>query len=124
MTRLTQGGIGARAPCHRTFISPALFNNLKNGFGRNFSSTAMSEHERFSVPHEIDEILERLPPQVTLNVPDHILSLWFPPGPVNGVMEGAALTRAESYAQSCACRFAYHGSVHEGIFYKPIPSDD
>src|SRR6266702_5213246 len=41
----------------------------------------MSEHERFSVPHEIDEILERLPPQVTLNVPDHILSLWFPPGP-------------------------------------------
>jgi hypothetical protein len=63
----------------------------------------MSEHERFSVPHEIDEILERLPPQVTLNVPDHILSLWFPPGPVNGVMEGAALTRAESYAQSCAC---------------------
>src|SRR6266567_368902 len=50
-------------------------------FGRNFPSTAMSEHERFSVPHEIDEILERLPPQVTLNVPDHILSLWFPPGP-------------------------------------------
>jgi hypothetical protein len=84
----------------------------------------MSEHERFSVPHEIDEILERLPPQVTLNVPDHILSLWFPPGPVNGVMEGAALTRAERYAQSCACRFAYHGSVREGIFYKPIPSDD
>src|SRR5215510_9950840 len=39
----------------------------------------MNEHDRFSVPHEIDEILERLPPQVTLNVPDHILSLWFPP---------------------------------------------
>ena len=90
-------------------------------FGRNFPSTAMSEHERFSVPHEIDEILERLPPQVTLNVPDHILSRWFPPGPANGVMEGAALARAQSYAQSCACRFAYHGSVREGVFYKPIP---
>src|SRR5215471_10071067 len=89
-----------------------------------FPSTAMSEHERFSVPHEIDEILERLPPQVTLNVPDHILSRWFPPGPAKGVMEGAALARAQSYAQSCACRFAYHGSVREGVFYKPIPSDD
>jgi hypothetical protein len=89
-----------------------------------FPSTAMSEHERFSVPHEIDEILERLPPQVTLNVPDHILSRWFPPGPVNGVMEGATLARAQSYAQSCACRFAYHGSAREGVFYKPIPSDD
>src|SRR6516164_11357624 len=83
-------------------------------FGRNFPSTAMSEHERFSVPHEIDEILERLPPQVTLNVPDHILSRWFPPGPVDGIMEGRALARAQSYAQSCACRFAYHGSVREG----------
>jgi hypothetical protein len=76
----------------------------------------MSEHDRFSVPHEIDEILERLPPQVTLNVPDHILALWFPPGPADGVMEGRAL----SYAQSCACRFAYHRSTREGIFYKPI----
>jgi hypothetical protein len=93
-------------------------------FGRNFPSTVMSEHERFSVPHEIDEILERLPPQVTLNVPDHILSRWFSPGPVNGVMEGAAFARAQSYAQSCACRFAYHGSAREGVFYKPIPSDD
>ena len=69
----------------------------------------MSEHDRFSVPHEIDEILERLPRQVTLNVHDHILSLWFPPGPVNGVMEGAALARAVSYAKSCACPFTYHG---------------
>jgi len=29
----------------------------------------------FSAPHEIDENLELLPPQVTLNVPDHLLSL-------------------------------------------------
>src|SRR5262249_55758839 len=93
-------------------------------FGRNFPSTAMSEHDGFSVPHDIDEILERLPPQVTLNVPDHILSLWFPPGPVDGVMEGRSLARAESYAQSCACRSEYHGSAREGIFYKPIPSED
>src|SRR5262249_36529585 len=36
--------------------------------------------QKFSAPHEMDEILELLPSQVTLNVPDHILSLWFPPG--------------------------------------------
>jgi hypothetical protein len=98
-------------------------------FGRYFESKAMIEHERFSlpqfsVPHEIDEILERLPPHLTLNVPDQILSLWFPPGPANGVMEGPALDRAQSYAQSCGCKFAYHRSVREGIFYKPIPSKD
>lgn len=93
-------------------------------FGRNFPSTAMSEHERFSVPHEIDEILERLPPQVTLNVPDHILSLWFPPGPVDGVMEGRALARAASYAKSCACSFAYHGDRGEGVFSKATPPED
>jgi hypothetical protein len=84
----------------------------------------MSEHDRFSVPHEIDEILERLPPQVTLNVPDHILALWFPPGPANGVMEGRALARAQSYAQSCACQFAYHGDVGEGVFSKAMASED
>ena len=55
----------------------------------------MSEHEKFAAPHEIEEILDRLPPQVTLHVPDHILSLWFPPGPANGVMEGRALARAQ-----------------------------
>jgi len=42
--------------------------------------------QKFSAPHEIDEILELLPSQVTLNVPDHILSLWFPPGPANGIV--------------------------------------
>jgi hypothetical protein len=74
--------------------------------------------QRFSAPHEIDEILELLPSQVTLNVPDHILSLWFPPGPANGIMEGAALERAQRYAQSCGCRFAYHRATREGISYK------
>ena len=67
-------------------------------FDWNFPSKAMSEHEKFVVPHEIDEILDRLPPQVTLHVPDHILSLWFPPGPSNGVMQGRVLARALSYA--------------------------
>jgi hypothetical protein len=56
-------------------------------FDRNFGSKVMTDRERasspqkFSVPREIDEILELLPQHVTLNVPDHILSLWFPPGP-------------------------------------------
>ena len=79
--------------------------------------------ERISVPHQVDEILDFLPPQATFNVPDHILSLWFPPGPANGVIEGRALARALSYAQSRACKFAYHGSIGEGVFYKPIPSE-
>jgi hypothetical protein len=55
----------------------------------------MSEHEKFAVPHEIEEILDRLPSQVMLHVPDRILSLWFPPGPAHGVMEGSALARAQ-----------------------------
>jgi hypothetical protein len=91
---------------------------------RNFPWKAMSEHEKFAVPHEIEEILDRLPPRVTLHVPDHILSLWFPPGPANGVMEGRALARVLSYAKSCACEFAYHGDRGEGVFSKAIPSED
>jgi hypothetical protein len=49
----------------------------------------MSDRERFpaahefSPPHEIDEILDILPEEVTLNVPDQILSVWFPPGPAD-----------------------------------------
>ena len=93
-------------------------------FDRNSPSKAMSEHEKFVVPHEIDEILDRLPPRVTLHVPDHILSLWFPPGPSNGVMQGRALARAVSYAKSCACSFAYHGDVGEGVFSKAIPPEE
>jgi hypothetical protein len=78
----------------------------------------------FSAPHEVDEILELLPPQVTLNVPDHLLSLWFPPGPANGVMEAAALERAQSYAQSCGCRFVYNSAAREGIFSKVMPREN
>jgi hypothetical protein len=78
----------------------------------------------FSAPHEVDEILELLPLQVTLNVPDHLLSLWFPPGPANGVMEGAALARAQSYAQSCGCQFEYNGATREGVFSKVMPREN
>jgi hypothetical protein len=60
-------------------------------FDRNFPSKAMSEHEKFVVPHEIDEILDRLPPQVTLHVPDNILSRWF----TGAVERRHARTRAQ-----------------------------
>jgi hypothetical protein len=80
----------------------------------------MNRDEPFPVPPEIDEILERLLPQVTLNVPDHILAQWFPPGPSDRGMEGVALERAQRYAESCGCKFAYHGSIREGIFYKQL----
>jgi hypothetical protein len=79
---------------------------------------------KFSVPHEVEEILERLPLQVTLNVPDHVLSLWFPPGPVDGGMDAPALKRAQSYARTCGCKFGYHRSIREGIFYKPDSAGD
>jgi hypothetical protein len=82
------------------------------------------QEPKFLVPHEIEEILELLPPQVTLNVPDHILALWFPPGPSDDGMDGAALMRAQGYAKSCGCKFGYHRSIREGIFYKPSVSDD
>jgi hypothetical protein len=91
---------------------------------RNFDSKAMADREnssspqRFSTPQEIDEILELLPPCVTLNVPDHVLSLWFPPGPENGLMEGPALERAQTFAQSCGCKFRYDSGTREGVFYK------
>ena len=78
----------------------------------------------FSVPHEIEEILELLPPQLTLNIPDQILALWFPPGPSREGMEGVALERAQSYARTCGCKFAYHRSIREGVFYRPLASDD
>ncbi|MGA7488330.1 MAG: hypothetical protein WBW74_15510 [Xanthobacteraceae bacterium] len=84
----------------------------------------MIEDAGFSVPPEIEEILERLPPQVTLNVPDAVLALWFPPGPVDGVMAEPALERARGYAQSCGCKFTHHRTIREGVFYKPTPPEE
>jgi hypothetical protein len=82
----------------------------------------MSDRE-FSVPSEIEEILDRLPPGVTLNVPDHVLSLWFPPAAVNDGMDQIVLC-ARSYAQSCGCEFAYHARIREGLFYRPaVPKE-
>jgi hypothetical protein len=74
----------------------------------------------FSVPHEIDEILERLPPQLTLNVPDHVLALWFTHEPADGAIDATALERARRYAQSCGCEFAYHQNIRTGVFYRPM----
>jgi hypothetical protein len=54
---------------------------------------SVAHQQKFSVPHEIDEILERLPPQVTLNVPDHILSRWFPPRRRHGMTRARARSK-------------------------------
>jgi hypothetical protein len=82
----------------------------------------MPQDREFPVPHEVDEILERLPPRITLNVPDHVLAVWFPPGAAGGGMDAVALQRAQSYAQSNGCKFAYHRTTREGIFYRPLPA--
>jgi len=68
----------------------------------------MGQDRGFSVPHEIDEILELLPPQVTLNVPDHVLAVWFPPAPTDGGMDGQELVRAQSYAQAATANSPQH----------------
>jgi hypothetical protein len=36
-------------------------------------------------------------------------------------MDEPTLERARTYAQSCGCGFGYHGSIREGVFYKPMP---
>ena len=81
----------------------------------------MVEHRKLSLPPEVDEILDRLPPQVTLNVPRDVLSRWFSAEPNDGI-DKVTLERAQSYARSCGCRFAYHASIREGVFYRPLPS--
>jgi len=82
----------------------------------------MTQDREFPVPPEVDEILDRLPPQVTLNVPDYVLLRWFPPESADGTVDAVTLERAQSYAQSCGCRFAFHASIREGVFYRPQPA--
>ena len=83
----------------------------------------MVEHRKLSLPPEIDEILDRLPPQVTLNVPRDVLSRWFSVELNDGIDE-VTLERVQNYARSCGCRFAYHASIREGIFYRLPPSSE
>jgi hypothetical protein len=78
------------------------------------------ENQKFPLPPEIDEILDRLPPQVTLNVPSDVLVHWFSPASADGDMDEVTLARAENYARSCGCRFAYHASIREGVFYRLV----
>ena len=80
----------------------------------------MVENQKFPLPPEIDEILDRLPPQVTLNVPSDVLVHWFSPAPADGAMDEVTLARAESYARSCGCKFAYHASIRENVFYRLV----
>ena len=82
----------------------------------------MTQDREFPVPPEVDEILDRRPPQVTLNVPDYVLLRWFPPESADGTVDAVTLERAQSYAQSCGCRFAFHASIREGVFYRPLPA--
>jgi hypothetical protein len=78
----------------------------------------MVEHRKFPLPPEIDEILDRLPPQVTHKQPGDVLVHWFSPASADGDMDEVTLARAENYARSCGCRFSYHASIREGVFYR------
>ncbi len=78
----------------------------------------MEHASSFGVPHEIDEILEMLPPRITLNVPESVLVEWFSSSAENGCLNDALLKRAGIYAGTCGCKFGYHASIREGVFYR------
>lgn len=78
----------------------------------------MGDIPSFGVPPEVDEILELLPARVSLNIPENVLAEWFAPAPGNGRVNDAVLKRAETYAKTCGCRFGYHASIREGVFYR------
>jgi hypothetical protein len=78
----------------------------------------MGEIPSFGVPPELDEILELLPPRVSLNVPEKVLAEWFSPSSGNVRISDTALKRAETYAKTCGCKFGYHASIREGVFYR------
>jgi hypothetical protein len=78
----------------------------------------MDQASSFGVPSEVDEILELLPPRITLNVPESVLAEWFSPAAAIRRVNDAILKRAEIYAGTCGCRFGYHASIREGVFYR------
>jgi hypothetical protein len=78
----------------------------------------MQDVPPLGVPHELDEILELLPPRVSLNVPESVLAEWFCTVPGDGRVNDTVLKRADVYARTCGCRFGYHASIREGVFYR------
>lgn len=72
----------------------------------------------FSVPEEVDDILERLPERVALRVPNDVLEIWFSYKARRGIVEERALNAARVYAASCGCSFSYDGAGQEGLFLK------
>jgi hypothetical protein len=96
--------------------------SLDSAGDRLWLPSIMVERRKFSLPPEVDEILDLLPPQVTLNVPGDVLSRWFSAESANHGMDETTLRRAQSYARSCGCKFAYHASIREGVFYRLVSS--
>jgi hypothetical protein len=78
----------------------------------------MNDESSFGVPHEVDEILELLPPRITLNVPEIILVEWFSAKAGEERLTAAMIKRAETFADTCGCKFGYHASIREGVFYR------
>lgn len=78
----------------------------------------MGELPSFGVPPEVDEILDLLPSRVSLNIPENVLAEWFSPVAGDGRVNDAILKRAEIYAKTCGCKFGYHASIREGVFYR------
>jgi hypothetical protein len=74
-------------------------------------------------PETFRETLEKLLPRIVMHVPDDILEIWFSPGPIAGMMDGAALAAARAYATKCGCRFSYLPDRREGVFHKDPPQE-
>jgi hypothetical protein len=74
-------------------------------------------------PEAFRETLEKLVPGVSMHVPDAILEIWFPPGPIAGIMDGSALATARAYGAKSGCGFFYLSDRHEGVFHKDQPQE-
>ena len=74
-------------------------------------------------PDGFREMLEKLLPRIAMHVPDDILEIWFPPGAVAGMMDGAALASARRYAAKYTCEFSYLSDRCEGVFHKNPPKE-
>jgi len=68
--------------------------------------------------NDLEAILAIFRPGMTLFVPDELLALWYPPGPVGERMPPAIEEAISSQAARCSCSFAYVPEKKAGCFTK------
>ena len=71
-------------------------------------------------PKDLAEILRALPEGTPLLLPDELLSLLFPPGVVDGVLDPKSRKAAEEYGAYFNCLFSHEPDQQQGCFAKQI----